>query len=141
VTSTNERRRGADQAHRDAAPEHPKNSIERQSKSGDLEIIEERTMLEIPRGRDGREVLRVRFVQARTAEGREVAWHDVREFFRDESGAWRPGKKGISIRACELRAVADALSKAASGGQPAPAQREELPHEVYARLRSERRIR
>jgi Transcriptional Coactivator p15 (PC4) len=88
---------------------------------GDLEIIEERTMFEAPRGKEGREVLRVRFVRARTGQGAIVCWHDLREFFRDDQDQWRPGRKGITVRGGELRGVADALAKASSGGAP-PAQ-------------------
>jgi len=87
---------------------------------GDLEILEERTMLELPRGRDGREVLRLRFVCAKTSEGKEVAWHDIREFFQGDDGQWLPGKKGIVLRGKELRPVADALAKACTGSPSAP---------------------
>jgi hypothetical protein len=104
------------------------------SDRGELEIFSETTMCEQPRGREGREVLRVRFVMARTPDGKSVAWHDIREFYKADDGSWRHGKRGISIRARELRAVADALQKAASGehapsarvaaSRPAPAHRE-----------------
>jgi hypothetical protein len=120
---------------------------------GELEIVAETTMAEMPRGRDGRECLRVRFVRARTPDGKDVAWHDVRLFWRADDGEFRPSSKGISIRGAELRAVADALQKAVSGGHSpttaaapvAETRRPEhrastsaqplLPHEQYARMR------
>jgi hypothetical protein len=96
------------------------------SDRGELEITSETVMCEVSRGREGREVLRVRFVMAKTPDGKSVAWHDVREFYKADDGTWRPGKKGISIRARELRAVADALQKAASG-EHAPSARASAP--------------
>lgn len=83
---------------------------------GELEIVDEKVMVEIPRGRDGREVLRVTFTRARAPDGKDVAWHSIRLFWRNDSGEWRPGKQGITIRGGELRAVASALAKATSGG-------------------------
>lgn len=71
-------------------------------------------MVEIPRGRDGREVLRVQFTEARTQDGKSIAWHSIREFYRDTDGKWKPGKKGITLRGRELRPVVDALTKAVS---------------------------
>jgi hypothetical protein len=88
---------------------------------GDLEILREIVLVGIPRGRDGREMLRLRFVQARAGD-REVAWHDLREFWKDERGEWRPGKKGISLRGRELGPIRDALIRATSGGNAAPAR-------------------
>jgi hypothetical protein len=79
----------------------------------DLEIVREDVMLAIPRGD---EELRVTFTRARTGEGKDVAWHSLRLFYRNEAGEWRPGKSGISIRGRELAAVADALARAVSGG-------------------------
>jgi len=87
--------------------------------AGGLEPIDERVMLEIPRGRDGREALCFRFVRAKTAEGKMVAWHDLREFYKGADGAWLPGKKGISIRGKELHAVAIALLRAVASSVPA----------------------
>jgi hypothetical protein len=81
-------------------------------RGGDLEIIEERVMLAIPRGD---EELRVTFTRARTGDGKEVAWHSIRVFWRTDNGEWRPGKQGITIRGKELRAVIDALMKACTG--------------------------
>jgi hypothetical protein len=80
---------------------------------GDLRIERETTLAELPRGRDGREVLRVRHVEATTPEGRPVSWTDIREWYRaEEGGDWQPGKKGISIKSRELAAIRNALSKA-----------------------------
>lgn len=81
---------------------------------GNLEILREIVLVDIPRGRDGRERLRLRFVQARAGD-REVAWHDLREFWKDERGEWRPGKKGISLRGRELGPIRDALIRATRG--------------------------
>lgn len=84
-------------------------------RGGDLEIIEERVMLAIPRGD---EELRVTFTRARSGDGKEVAWHSIHVFWRTDNGEWRPGKQGITIRGKELRAVTDALTKACSGVPP-----------------------
>jgi hypothetical protein len=101
-------------------------------------------------------VLRVEFARGRTANGRDVAWHSIRLFWRDEAGELHPGRQGISIRARELPAVAEALSRAVSGGHPqaeaarAPTARSpehrhtsaaqpELPDETYRRMRNEGR--
>ena len=83
------------------------------ARGGELEITSETVMAELPRGRDGKEVLRLRFVQARTPDGKDVAWHDLREFYKAEDGSLRPGKKGISIRTAELRPILTALATAA----------------------------
>ena len=80
----------------------------------DLEILEEKVMVAIPRGD---EELRVTFTRARTARG-ETAWHSLRVFYRNDSGDWRPGKQGVTIRGGELRAVAAALLRAVAGGLP-----------------------
>ena len=89
------------------------------SVSADLQIIEEVVMAEVPRGRDGREVLRVTFTKAKTGDGKDVAWHGLRVFYKDGTGAWRPGKAGVTIRGAELLAVTAALVKA-TGGTPTP---------------------
>jgi hypothetical protein len=88
---------------------------------GDLEILREIVLVDFPRGRDGRERLRLRFVQARAGD-REVAWHDLREFWKDERGEWRPGKKGVSLRGRELGPIRDALIRATRGANAAPAR-------------------
>jgi hypothetical protein len=88
------------------------------SERSNLEIIEERLMVEVPRGRDAREVLRVQFVRAKTPEGKEVAWHSVREFYRADDGTMRPGKSGVTIRARELSVVAIALLRAVASSVP-----------------------
>ena len=72
-------------------------------------------MAEMPRGDRG-DVLRVVFTMATTPEGNPVAWHSIREFYRDASGELRPSKKGITIRGKELATVAAALAKAVSRG-------------------------
>lgn len=123
---------------------------------GDLEILEEKTMAEVPRGRDGRETLRLRFIRAKAPDGKEVAWHDLREFYRGEQNSeWRPGKKGISIRGRELGAVAVGLLRACASrvpaalhpatkdivaallgsSEPPPVERAPLPHEIYDQRR------
>jgi hypothetical protein len=89
------------------------------SDRGSLEILEERLMVEVPRGREGREVLRVQFVRAKTPEGGQVAWHSIREFYRADDGQMRPGKSGITIRARELPAVTIALLRAIASSIPA----------------------
>jgi hypothetical protein len=119
---------------------------------GELEQIEERILVDVPRGRDGHETLRLRFVRAKTAEGTVVAWHDLRLFYRADDGSWKPQKKGISVRGRELHAVAVGFLRAVASSVPpelhasakaivaalvgnheaqAPMQREPLPHEIY----------
>jgi len=80
---------------------------------GELEIVSEEVMCAVPRGD---EMLRVTFTRARTAQGRDVAWHSIRVFWKNDQGEWKPGKQGITVRGGELKAVAEALSKAVSGG-------------------------
>lgn len=80
---------------------------------GDLEIVDEIVIAAIPRGD---EELRVTFTRGRTSAGKDVAWHSIRVFYRDGSGAWKPGKQGVTIRGRELAAVAAAFAKATSGG-------------------------
>lgn len=82
-------------------------------RGGDLQITGETVLVAIPRGD---EELRVVFVQARTSQGKEVSFHSVRVFWRDSAGVWRPGKAGVTIRAGELKGVAEALVKAAACG-------------------------
>ena len=73
-------------------------------------VIESETVLyETPRGKQG-EVLRVTFTTAIAPGGKPVAWHALREFYTDQSGTVRPGKKGITIRTRELAGVIAALS-------------------------------
>ena len=95
--------------HEDDGPRQP----QRQQR-GDLHIDEEIVMAEIPRGERG-EVLRVTFTKATAGDGKRVAWHAIRVWYRDQSGELRPGKQGITIRGRELRPVADALAKACGG--------------------------
>jgi hypothetical protein len=85
---------------------------------GELEQLEERILCELPRGREGKEALRVRFVRAKTPEGREVCWHDIREFWRGDDGEMHPSRKGISIRGGELHAVAVAMLRAVASSVP-----------------------
>jgi hypothetical protein len=90
-------------------------------RDGDLEILSELVLYEGPRGRDGSECLRVRYVKARTPQGNEVSWHDLRIYFKDRTnGEWHPTQKGVSIRSRELAAVAAALLKASRGPQVRP---------------------
>jgi hypothetical protein len=84
------------------------------ARTGDLEIVEERVMVGIPRG-DGE--LRVTFTRAKTANG-ETAWHSIREYYKADDGTWRPTKKGITIRGRELHAVAIALLRACASSIP-----------------------
>jgi hypothetical protein len=95
--------------------EAPQKSPAPQRGRGDLRIEREEIMLAIPRGD---EELRVTFTEATAGDGKPVAWHSIRVFWKDASGEWRPGKQGITIRGKELRAVADALKRALSGGKP-----------------------
>jgi hypothetical protein len=85
-------------------------------REGDLTITDETVMVEVPRG--DREVLRLTFTRATTAAGKAVAWHALRVWYRAEDGQLRAGRAGVTIRGAELRSVAEALAKAASGGQP-----------------------
>lgn len=80
---------------------------------GDLTIVSETALVSIPRGDDE---LRVTFTRARTADGKDVAWHSIRVFFRGRDGEWKPGKQGITIRGRELAPIRDALIAATSGG-------------------------
>lgn len=80
---------------------------------GSLEIIEERLLATIPRGRA--EQVRVTLVRARTGAGKDVAWHALRLWWRRLDGEWRPGKQGITIRSSELASITEALGKAAAG--------------------------
>ena len=82
--------------------------------SGDLEVIEEKVLVGIPRGDDE---LRVTFTRAKTANG-ETSWHSIREYYKAEDGSWRPTKKGITIRGRELHAVAIALLRACASSIP-----------------------
>lgn len=91
-----------------------------------LEIVSEHVMVAIPRGD---EELRVAFTKARTSAGKDVAWHSLRVFYKTDAGEWRPGKQGITIRGGELRAVADALAKATSGGPTAQREAARPPNE------------
>ena len=83
---------------------------------GDLEVLEERVMAAIPRGD---EELRVTFTRARTGNGKEVAWHSIRVFWKNDQGEWKPGKQGITIRARELHGVTVALLRACASSIPA----------------------
>jgi hypothetical protein len=85
------------------------------NRGGELRIDRETVLCELPRGDRG-EVLRVTFSEGTTADGKRVNWHSVREFYTTEEGEKRPGKKGITIRARELRQVAEALSNASNRG-------------------------
>jgi hypothetical protein len=96
---------------------------------GDLEIVSETILIAIPRGD---EELRVTFTRGRIAQGRDVSWHSLRIFWKTEAGEWRPGKQGITVRGGELRAVADALSKAASGGGATAGETEPPPSPAAA---------
>jgi Transcriptional Coactivator p15 (PC4) len=121
---------------------------------GDLEQLEERVLVELPRGPGGREALRLRFVRARTPDGKEVAWHDLREFWRGDDAQWHPGRKGISIRGRELGPVAVAFLRAVASSVPpdlyasakaivaaleakAPATRAPMPDEEYRQRRGQ----
>jgi hypothetical protein len=78
----------------------------------DLEILREDIMAAIPRGD---EELRVTFTMARTGDGKDVAWHSLRIFYKNDNGDWRPGKAGVTIRGRELRPVVEALIRAIGG--------------------------
>ncbi|MDP9035706.1 MAG: hypothetical protein M3O50_12950 [Myxococcota bacterium] len=90
----------------------------RQAQGGDLTILEEHTMVAVPRGD---EELRLTFTRARTSAGKDIAWHSLRVFWKSAGGEWKPGKSGVTIRGRELHAVAQAFARAVSGAaQPAP---------------------
>jgi Transcriptional Coactivator p15 (PC4) len=84
-----------------------------------LEILEELVLLAIPRVA---EEIRLTFTRAR-ASGKDVSWHGLRVFWKSDSGEWRPGKAGITIRSKELKPITEALIKAAAGPamRPTPA--------------------
>lgn len=88
---------------------------------GDLQILGEKVLVEMPRGD---EMLRVTYTEARTAEGKDVSWHSLRVFWRNDAGEWRPGQKGLTIRSRELGPIANALSKAANAAGPRQQHRE-----------------
>jgi len=111
--------------------------------SGDLQITREVTLAEIPR-KDGKECLRLQFVQARTADGKEIAWHSLKVFWKDDQGTYRPGKQGVTIRGREMGPIRDALIQATSGGSAAAAReiaRQPMPDEEYRRLHEQRGMR
>jgi hypothetical protein len=81
-------------------------------RGGDLQITGETVLVAIPRGD---EQLRLVHTEGRTGQGKDVAWHALRVFWCDGAGVWRPGKAGVTIRAGELKAVAEALVQAAAG--------------------------
>jgi hypothetical protein len=83
---------------------------------GDLEIVSETVMVAIPRGDN--EELRVSFTKGRTAEGKDIAWHGIRVFWKTAEGEWRPGKAGVTIRGKELHAVAIAFLRACASAIP-----------------------
>ena len=83
-------------------------------KGGDLEIVSEVVMAEVPRGP---EMLRLTFTKAKAADGRDVAWHSIRIYWKTDTGEWRPGKQGVTLRGRELRPITEALTKAVSGGR------------------------
>jgi hypothetical protein len=87
---------------------------ERARQGGDLEIVEETEMLSVTRGKS--DAIKLRFVRARTADGKAVAWHDLRLFSGD-----RPTQKGLSLRGGELAPLIAALTAATSGARPAAA--------------------
>lgn len=72
----------------------------------DVTITDERTLLDLPR-KDGAEALRV---IAGKCNGYDFV--QIREWYKTPEGEWRPGKRGISVKPRELRAVIDALTKA-----------------------------
>jgi hypothetical protein len=86
------------------------------SRGGDLRIDRETILCELPRGDRG-ETLRLTFSEGTTGDGKKVAWHSLREFYTDDTGKRKPGKKGITIRGRELKPVVEALAKAVSGRQ------------------------
>jgi hypothetical protein len=114
---------------------------EQRGRGSDLEIVEERVMVAIPRGG---EELRFTFTRAKKPDGGETAWHSLRVFWKSAAGDWRPGKQGVSIRGGELGAVAVGLLRACVSRIPVPLHPatkdivtallgEPLPHEVYDR--------
>lgn len=124
-------------------------------RGGDLEILETRNMLTLPRGQS--EELRFDFVRARMADGKETAWHSLRVWWRADNGEMRPGKAGLTVRGRELvpvaitflRAVASSVPSELHGAAksliaaleakvpPAPAARPLMPDEEYARRRGQ----
>lgn len=102
----------------------------RYAQASSLEILAEQHLLELPRGRDDNEVLRVSFTRARGGDGREMTWHSIRVWYRDTDDTLRPGKQGVTIRNIELRQVARVLAEAvktAASSPMAPASREDAP--------------
>jgi hypothetical protein len=74
---------------------------------GSIEVVDEQTMLAVARGRE--DELRLRFVRARSPEGKDLAWHDLRLWSND-----RPTPKGITIRASEIGQLVEALARPTS---------------------------
>ena len=92
----------------------PQQQHPQQGPKGDLKIDREITLVEIPRGDRG-EVLRFTFTEATSSEGKKVAWHALRVWYRADNGEMRPGKSGVSIRGRELAAIAAGFAKAVGG--------------------------
>jgi hypothetical protein len=61
-------------------------------RGGELQIIDERVLVAIPRGD---EELRVTFTRALVGEGRAVEWHSLRVFWKDDQGHWRPDNSDL----------------------------------------------
>jgi hypothetical protein len=76
-----------------------------------LEILGEEVLVGIPRGRDGREEMRVTRVRARAEDGKEIGWISVGLFWHADDG-WRRGKNVATVRLGEADAVARAIAKA-----------------------------
>ena len=88
--------------------------------SGDLEIIEDKTIVELPRkGRNGGvECLRFSFTRAKAENGKETAWHSLRVFWQGNDGKWLPGKSGVTVRAAEMNAITVGFLRALSSSIP-----------------------
>src|SRR5262245_38441347 len=86
--------------------------------SRNVQITDECVLLEVPRGKDGKDKLRVT-----SAKCNGYAFVQIREWYTTPEGETRPGKRGISIKARELDDVIKALEQARTGMRALPAPR------------------
>lgn len=82
----------------------------------------ENVILQLPRGTDGKNELRIIF-----SEFKGHPFLNVREWFLSDDGNWYPTKKGVSIKMRELDPVISALQSMQSEGNRKRQVDEELP--------------
>ncbi len=122
----------------DQRPQYPAqdNNGPAPRRESNLQIDSESIMAEIPRGKDGKEVLRFTFTKATTADGKQVAWHSLRVFYKDHDGTWKPGRQGVTIRGKEFGAIATAFAKGPVPYTPHTAQSPRAPAQLETRSRA-----